>query len=414
MPIAFISLFIILAVGLGLLAAVGLLFRRKGLGTALGAMAATFGGLLLIGLFLAYSRASVSHQRQAMDVVARQEAALTVQAHQQAVLASATPWVPTAVLETQQQMYASLYPSVDSAAASLVGRLSSDRVQALIQDKTDFVIVKQEDLSDSMASRLVRGLQEIGVPREQIRMGLLDADTNTGTGSVLIQYEDADNTQHLTLTVDGLPHVLSAAYTQQGWVEDVPGYQSGHPDVTLYRGLSPLVDSAEEAKRLAVAHLQVVLAKSNQGQAVVEVVNDQIEVHRWEGEGTGEDTKKTQVYEVDRTFLQSFDRPYGTLWRQAVLIDSGPDEWRSQSGGHGPPVVRTLPVSNQSGPEARTYAYLATKFRAVATMVGFIVVLYFLLNAITKGYFRGKIMLILGALLLLVMLFMSFFGVIAN
>jgi len=100
-------------------------------------------------------------------------------------------------------------------------------------------------------------------------------------------------------------------------------------------------------------------------------------------------------------FAQSFQRPYGTVYAEQLLIDASPDKLgalarRVASAARAETAVRTVQVE-----ETRT------TFKQVLGFMLVVLVLYWFLNAATKGYFTwqlraGAVLLVLAGVVMIV------------
>ena len=93
-------------------------------------------------------------------------------------------------------------------------------------------------------------------------------------------------------------------------------------------------------------------------------------------------------------FSQRFDRPYGTFWRAAVLVDASPEN------------LQRIVNQNTGAVRARTSGWAKTA-AAVAGLAILVCLVYLFLNLATRGYYAGRlraivvVIVLAGALLLL-------------
>lgn len=93
-------------------------------------------------------------------------------------------------------------------------------------------------------------------------------------------------------------------------------------------------------------------------------------------------------------FSQRFDRPYGTLWRAAVLVDTSPEN------------LQRIVTQNTGIVRARTNSWAWTA-GAVVSLAILVCLVYLFLNLATRGYYAGRlraivlVIVLAGALLLL-------------
>lgn len=84
-------------------------------------------------------------------------------------------------------------------------------------------------------------------------------------------------------------------------------------------------------------------------------------------------------------FTQSLQAPYGMLWREAILLELDKNSIR-------------LLVNEMAGRSEKVYRARLSQGFAVCILLVVIVLLYLFLNWATKGYYKGKVSLIVGLL----------------
>jgi hypothetical protein len=82
---------------------------------------------------------------------------------------------------------------------------------------------------------------------------------------------------------------------------------------------------------------------------------------------------------IDRS-VSRIHKPYGDLWSEAILIEASPDQVRAVAGAY--------------AARRREYHHtLAGRFLALVGIGVAILLLHWVLNTVTKGYFRGQVRL---------------------
>jgi len=151
---------------------------------------------------------------------------------------------------------------------------------------------------------------------------------------------------------------VSNNYLDKQWVEDLDVYVSKRPQQKFVAGYShQFVSSQAEASRLAFADAQM---KSRLLRPGFTVTADESLV-------------------VDR-FAQKLSRPYGDVWREAVLLDV--------SSARMKPVIAA--AQHQATVVQQERFSLAA---ALVIVFGLTAILCFAFNYFTEGYYRGRVLL---------------------
>lgn len=159
---------------------------------------------------------------------------------------------------------------------------------------------------------------------------------------------------------------ISVDYIEKPWIEQLDQFSNGYPSRAFAVGVSPtLCESPEAANRSAIESLKA------------------IETHAAiNGVRVGTPVDESLV--IDR-FVQKLERPYGDVWREAVLVD-----YKSPQAE----AIRTRMLAHL---QAETQRYRAQASQSwfhgliLIAVFGATAVVGMVLNLVTEGYFRGKI-----------------------
>ena len=158
--------------------------------------------------------------------------------------------------------------------------------------------------------------------------------------------------------------------SQKRWVSDLPGFINENPSRQWVVGQStqPALSATEAetlARRDAAAALVPLLQPRVRGVSEIDL-RRQIEAS----------LAREQMI-VDRQ-VESVERPYGTIWRESILIDASPKKLDE--------LARRMQSVVRSGERRRAAAIGGGTF--LSLIVG---VVYLFLNWITRGYFRARL-----------------------
>lgn len=384
---------LLLVVGLLLLVvlAIALVGRKFG-----GLAAVVLASLLVLpfGLYV-FVGLHVSHQQHAQveELVMDQamEAAQVQQAH----------WAEVDL----QQFRADLYPGADAATEGLarrVRRLFDQNVEAAEKQTlapTDSVAAEQTveaavaerlEITDPQSisvSMLQTGDTDLGglhyftealkqqFPNSRVSMLQIlggdapDSVPDESAMAIHLEHERLSPTTVDALHVDQpagriLCHVRTATWhasesvehIDKQWVDDLDAFVSAHPGRRLIVGYSgELVSSEAEAWRLAV---------ENAGSACQLVINGRV-------------VQPDESHVIDR-FAQKLSRPYGDVWREAVLMDVSADRMFDQ--------VQTAQRAAVHARSTRTAG-----FAGVVLLFGTALSICLILNWLTQGYYQGRL-----------------------
>jgi hypothetical protein len=159
------------------------------------------------------------------------------------------------------------------------------------------------------------------------------------------------------------------------WISDWPAYLNGHPGQHLIIGQTtePAL-SAEEAETMA---------RTDAANQIAEILGGRFGTRESQVEIASSIQRDDWI--ADRQ-IDAKERPYGTIWKAAILIDATPDKLNALAG--------------------RIDGILARQHRIKALVVGVsgagiaaIIFCYLMLNWITRGYFRSRLALVSGLLI---------------
>ncbi len=166
----------------------------------------------------------------------------------------------------------------------------------------------------------------------------------------------------------------SARYAEKPWVVDYSAFVAGQSGRAWVLGASPrLAASPAEAEQLALSAAAAQLRPKVEARLVERVGRQALP--RAEDELVDLIRERlTESGAVTDRFIQSFDRPYGRVWRQAVLVDAGG------------PAVEALVAKSAQELAAQRRGERHTLI-SITALIGVILLTYLGLNVVTKGYF---------------------------
>ncbi len=332
------------------------------------------------------------------------------------VLIAGSPW--TDDVEEHQGFVADRYPSLESAAEALgrqVGGELLQHVSVLQSSEATPVYVWMHTNIQEPATRegallmtrpvleqVAEGIRQqlenpAGVSVERpasdeaiivrVSTGNVTFDNHnkwrkyavSGSGFVLAQVE-----------TPGYDFSLQQTFDQVPWVEDparfAKEFRGGHWMLAYSEGTHT---SHEEARRAAINAAAEILI----GQADARVSQmSQGDIHRFAQKRESDpdwlrdriaDELASRNHATDQ-FTQRFDRPYGTVWREAILIDAEPG------------MMDRITDSLVGSLDAQASHHRATWFSYFA-LGGLILGTYVLLNTATKGYYAMSLGLVAAA-----------------
>jgi hypothetical protein len=184
-----------------------------------------------------------------------------------------------------------------------------------------------------------------------------------------------------------LRSLSGTSHPTQPWIDDLAGFTASHPGQWIVgRCARPCLSQAEAEQS----------ARSDTARAVyaiaVERLGPQHGDEHWLAQRVLTDVRGGELVQDD--LLERFDRPYGTIWTDTVLLDASP----AKADG--------LVDRYRSELRARSARMTILQLGAAAIALSAWIVCV-LINLITKGYFVLRLQLIAGtitAMALLVLL----------
>ena len=171
-------------------------------------------------------------------------------------------------------------------------------------------------------------------------------------------------------TAEGEAFTVTKHFDEKPWVDAFDRFVSTYPRRRFVVGYSSSVQSSEtEARKSAMSDLR--------RKAEIDYGNLSYNLAR-------------EPYVVDR-FAQKLERPYGAVWREAVLLEV--THRALQDARDARP---SLMVRRESGPRGM---WLVVSLALIASLA---VTLCVLLNWITEGYYQGRLVMACGLLGVLV------------
>jgi uncharacterized membrane protein len=330
------------------------------------------------------------------------------------ITVAGTPW--TSAVEEYQDFEADVYPSIESAAKALGRRVGKRLIQdATTADGTPSIYVWRDadggdtqmprgglvvtrDVLEAVASGIRQKLDEpayvsverpaskdaitVGVAIQEISFtypsndNLRPSQTDAATGGIALRVH----------TPDG-PFSVSTRFDQNTWVLDRAGFSKRFPKgdwlVAFSDGTHTTHDQArQDAIDLAAAAL-LPMAQARIGQ--MSASDQQHFKQKLQKDpdwllGRIADELVSQDLIKDR-FTQSFDRPYGTVWREAILVDAAPKR------------VEAIARSLVRGVDKQV-AHQRTTWFSFAALAGLVFGTYLFLNMATKGYYVWALRLV--------------------
>lgn len=159
---------------------------------------------------------------------------------------------------------------------------------------------------------------------------------------------------------------ISVDYIEKPWIGQPDQFMNTYPSRTFVVGVSPtLAESPEAADQSAFESLQHInLETTVNGEPLPIAIHESLIVDR---------------------FLQKLERPYGDVWRQAILLDlTGPEAETMKAKAiarlHRQKYQQTAQTS-----ESWFHGLILIAVFAATAVIGVV------LNLVTEGYFRGRI-----------------------
>ena len=219
-------------------------------------------------------------------------------------------------------------------------------------DQTEVVIVDAgETKADASSSPYF--VVRVSLPRLQVTSSR--PDSVQGTAQLTVQHPGMKTVNHF------------ADFVDKPWVESLSAFESSQPqDVKWMVARSPGFATVESGARHQALEAGAAMVRSVEGgDAIAQAIRDGTLIR-------------------DR-FTQRLSRPYGEVWREAILIDVTPSrlaKFRQQQ------VETTI----------RSRTTFAARLFFLAALMAVAAVVYLLLSSLTRGYYRLPVGLAVGGL----------------
>ena len=193
----------------------------------------------------------------------------------------------------------------------------------------------------------------------------------------------------LTLTVSGggVERAFTTKFEDKCWAADFKSFASQHPTGRFVLGESPKLASSESAALAA--------ARQAAAKEVWEPLKDELNArnaNRADKVTVSEAFVRRQIESmlkqgkcVEDTFVQRLDGPVGEVWRASVLVNLAPANIDQMVRHVGQAARATVAAQKARRVEQ------AQGWGSVAAFLAVILLLYALVNSLTKGYFIWRL-----------------------
>ncbi len=282
-----------------------------------------------------------------------------------------------------------IYPSYLSAAKGLMKKVSNKLGSDYRLRKVLFPKMGRSDQEDEIRSLIPKYFpagQAPTPPSSQPMDKIVDLSWEINDTSVRLTYAG----------VDGGGLAYEASYTNKPWVDEFSRFMSSQSERYLVAQSGTACTSEAEATRQAY---------ENAAKQLVPYVQSRIKTF-WSYRNVRDDEVAGSILRqlqgnfgqelVRDQFIQSFKRPYGTIWNKAVLISLQPE------------VLQKLSWSSQHYFDQRKFSIIGV-FVSGIVLMGVICILYWLVNSYTKGYYTWKLrgIVVIGILVVIGIWFFS-------
>jgi len=285
------------------------------------------------------------------------------------------------VADPAESLVADQYPSQAQAIKAL-----STRLPEAIEQSTSTVDAIRLDLGDSDSGGPIRAavIRSFGTARVTSDSSAESASDSANKVTVNLKVTSHANrspkapargTVEITVAGPRGSRLLSTKYIEQPWAADPIQYAAEHAGQSWYVIRSArLCASPDEAHRAAVdsaVNSLLPLIAQRAGRHVVPGMG----ISRGVLSVTDDLRKSLPI--KDR-FVQRFDRAYGTVYAESLLIQASPT-WLDK-------IER-----DQAMASARQEVRVKSTAASAMTVLATIIIAYLFLNGITKSYFSGRL-----------------------
>lgn len=294
-----------------------------------------------------------------------------------------------------------LFPSVESAARDLAKQIPSVIAEMKVESdppkslmvRTSFAERVSENVRSPFKKQILNFAPDATFQTskiaEEASAAEIEIDENLTSYSVQIQLSqqpktsatapwDANETSKsgsltCVVTTQHGTQLLKVDYIEKPWVESLARFSNQRPNEEFVVGVSPsLCESPRSAKQSAFDNIKHIQLRTVFDGREVQVPIDESVI-------------------VDR-FLQELQRPYGKVWREAVLVDLR---------GRRAETLKANAVAQISSLNHRQRSQASENWLNLLILIGVfaaVAVVGFILNLVTEGYLRGKIAVTITAL----------------
>jgi hypothetical protein len=273
-----------------------------------------------------------------------------------------------------------VYPSRQSAVRALAARLPA-AISQISEHPAElrFALGDEPALSEPVTDALHRhfpgvGITELGqddgAPSERqvfLRMTITSdppkPPRRTPKGTV-----------QLTLAAASRATSISTKFTECPWADDLAGYINDHPGHTwiVARSSAPCCSPGDAAQ----------VAETEAATALASLIHRELPASA--APVSLEDSDALLLSDIRRSlpvkdrFVQRFQRPYGNVWSESILLDASP-QWLEE--------VQRRHVYSLHARHTR----MGTIVGSTGIVLAAILVAYLFVNAVTQNYFTGRL-----------------------
>jgi len=236
----------------------------------------------------------------------------------------------------------------------------SNRLRVEFPD-SNLILLDDNPSEEKTESEITEGtvLLRLSHPSERSRTAPWDLQTQQLSGQYTCDITTPAGTAQVPI-----------GYTEKPWVETFDLFISAHPNQRYVVGYSPtLVSSEEEARQMARQDAIGKLQADIQRGLIVE---------------------PNESHVVDR-FAQKLSRPYGDVWREAILFNVSESRMA-------PAVAAAHRQTVQVRTQQRSLVF------SLAILFGVAMVICVILNLLTQGYYRNRLWIAAGVIVMIVVL----------
>jgi hypothetical protein len=273
-----------------------------------------------------------------------------------------------------------VYPSKPSAVRALAAQLPTKIVQ-INDDPQELRLALGDDRA--LAAPISDALRR-HFPRVEITESAQDNDAPSERQVVIRMTITTEppkpprrtpkGTVQLTLAAASRATSISTKFTECPWADDLAGYINDHPGHTwiVARSSAPCLSPGDSA-RVAETEAATALASLIQRQFPASAAPVSLE-----------DSDALLLSDIRRSlpvkdrFVQRFQRPYGNVWSESILLDASP-QWIEE-------VQRRHVYSMHT-----RHTRMGTIVGSTGVVLAAILVAYLFVNAVTQNYFTGRL-----------------------